>query len=192
MRPKWTSELRGLAIASLLVASSACARARPPEAALLHTATIKDIMDAMVDPSAEFLFDSVAMIADEHGITEKAPHTDEEWQEVRRRAILLLEAPNLLVMNGRKVAQPDERSSNPDIELQPAQIQALIDADRPQFIDRAHTLQDAAMMALRASDARNKDALFAACDRLDKACENCHLHYWYPNDQRAQEAARQR
>ena len=47
------------------------------------------------------------------------------------------------------------------------------------------------MMALKASDARDKDALFKACERLDKACENCHLHYWYPNDKRAQEAARE-
>ena len=143
-------------------------RTPPPEPELLKTATIKDIMDAMVDPSAEFLFDSVAMIADEHGITEKAPQTEEEWAEVRRRAIQLLEAPNLLVMKGRKVAQAGEQSKNPDIELQPAQIQALIDADRLTFIDRAHTLQDAATMALKASDAKDKKALFAACERLTR------------------------
>ena len=39
--------------------------------------------------------------------------------------------------------------------------------------------------------ARNVDGLFDAGSRLDQACENCHLHYWYPNDQRAQEAAKQ-
>ena len=91
-------------------------RLQPGEAGragLAKTATIKDIMDSMVDPSADFLFDSVAQIADEHGITEKAPHTDEEWQEVRRRAIQLLEAPNLLVMKGRKVARPGDKSENP-------------------------------------------------------------------------------
>jgi hypothetical protein len=180
-----------LLLASVLVSVSACTRPPPAEPELARTATIKDIMDAMVDPSADFLFDSVAMISDERGITEKAPHTEEEWQEVRRRAVQLLEAPNLLIMKGRKVAQPGEQSKNPDIELQPEQIQALIDGDRLRFIERAHTLQDAAMMALKASDARDKDQLFKACERLDKACENCHLYYWYPNDKRAQEAARQ-
>lgn len=163
----------------------------PSEPALLETATIKDIMDSMIDPSADFLFDSVAQIADEQGVREKAPHTDEEWQEVRRRAIQLLEAPNLLVMKERRVALPNDRSKNPEIELEPAQIQALIDRDRQQFVARARTLQDAATLALRAADSRDKDALFKACDTLDKACENCHLHYWYPNDKRAQEAARQ-
>jgi len=174
-----------------MLAASGCARTSPPEPDLLKTATIKDIMDSMVDPSADFLFDSVATIADEHGITEKAPHTEVEWQEVRRRAIQLLEAPNLLVAKGRKVASAADRSRNPDIELEPAQIQALIDGDHFTFVQRARMLQDAASLALHASDARDKTALFAACERIDKACENCHLHYWYPNDKRAQEAARQ-
>jgi hypothetical protein len=35
------------------------------------------------------------------------------------------------------------------------------------------------------------DALFHAIESIDKACESCHLHYWYPNDKRAQEAAKQ-
>jgi hypothetical protein len=180
-------------LAGVLVVGSACKRAEPvqPEPALLNTATIKDIMDSMVDPSADFLFESVQTVADEKGVREIAPQTNEEWQEVRRRAMILLEAPNLLIMNGRAVANPGDKSANPAIELEPAQIQALIDGDRPAFIERARLLQDAGMLALKAADARNKDALFAASERIDKACENCHLKYWYPNDQRAQEAARQ-
>ena len=185
----WVKLLKVQAIVAL-VGSMACTSAPPPEPALARPATIKDIMDSMVEPSADFLFDSVAQIADEHGITEKAPHSDEEWQEVKRRSIQLLEAPNLLVMKGRKVAPADDKSKNPEIELEPAQIQALIDADRLHFIERARVLQEAATLLVKASDARDKDALFQACNSLDKACENCHLKYWYPNDQRAQEAAR--
>jgi hypothetical protein len=162
-----------------------------PAQVLTPAATIKDIMDSVVDPSAEFLFESVAEIADEQGVREKAPQTDEEWKEVRLRAIALVEAPNLLVMNGRAVARPGEQSQNPQVELQPEQIQALLDADRRGFIDRAKVLQDAAALALKAADDRNKDALFSACEQLDKACENCHTHYWYPNDRRAAEAASQ-
>ena len=164
----------------LFLMLSACSKTSPPNS-LTPAATIKDIMDSIVDPSAEFLFESVAEIADEQGIREKAPQTDEEWKEVRLRAIALVEAPNLLVMNGRAVARPGEKSQNPQVELQPEQIQALLDADRRGFVNRAKVLQDAAKMALKAADDRNKDALFAANEQLDKACENCHLHYWYPN-----------
>ena len=178
-------------IASLLVIVGGCAKAATPPPDLLRTATIKDIMDSMVDPSGDFMFESIVQIADEHGITEKAPKTDEEWQEVRHHAFVLLEAPNLLIMEGRRVAQPHERSQNPQVELQPEDIQKLIEGDRSSFIRRARKLQDAAALALKAIDAKDKDALFHAIESIDKACENCHLHYWYPNDKRAQEAAKQ-
>jgi len=180
-----------LLVVSLLVIGSACTKAEPRAPDLLKTATIKDIMDSMVDPSGDFMFESVAEIADEHGITQKAPKTDEEWEEVRHRALVLVEAPNLLTMEGRKVAQPGEKSKNPQVELQPEEIQKLIDGDRASFVRRAKRLQDAASMALRAVDAKDKDALFHAIESIDKACENCHLHYWYPNDQRAKQAAKE-
>ena len=180
-------------MASLPIFGVGCAKAPPPPQApaLLRPATIKDIMDSMVNPSGEFVFESVQQISDEHGIREKAPKTDADWEAVREHVIVLLEAPNLLVMPGRKAAPPDVKSQNPGIELEPAQIQKLIDGDRPAFIRRARRLQDAAAVAMKAVDAKNKDALFQAEDGIDQACENCHLHYWYPNDKRAQQAAKE-
>jgi cytochrome c556 len=180
-----------LLILLLLVIGSGCSKAVPPATDLLKTATIKDIMDSMVDPSGDFMFESVALIADEKGITEKAPRTDEEWEEVRHHAFILLEAPNLMIMEGRKVAAAGEKAQFPQVELQPEEIQKLVDGDRPSFIRRARRLQDAAAMALKAADQKDKDALFQAVERIDKACENCHLHYWYPNDKRALEAAKE-
>lgn len=175
----------------LVLTSSSCTRVQSPASDSANAATIKDIMDSMVDPSGDFLFESVAEIADTNGITHKAPDTDEEWEEVRHRALVLLEAPNLLIMEGRKVAKPGEKSTNPEIELEPERIQALVDGDRPGFIRRARRLQDAAALALKAIEAKDTNALFHSLENIDKACENCHLHYWYPNDKRAQEAAKQ-
>jgi hypothetical protein len=148
-------------------------------------------MDSMVDPSGDFMFESVKEVADEKGVHEIAPQTDEEWKEVRHHVFILMEAPNLLAMEGRKVAKPGEKAENPEVELQPEAIQKMVDEDRPAFIRRAKRLQDAAGQALKAVDAKDKDQLFKAIDSIDKACENCHLHYWYPNDKRAQEAAKQ-
>jgi len=181
-------------LGSLLVLSVSCSKSEttPSSADLLsRPATIKDIMDSMVDPSGDFLFESIQEIADEKGIRQVAPETDEQWTEVRRRALILVEAPNLLAMEGRKVAQPGERAENPEVELHPEQIQKMLDDDRASFIRRAKRLQGAAEAALQAAKAKDKDALFSAIDRIDKACENCHLHYWYPNDKRAQEAAKE-
>jgi cytochrome c556 len=177
--------------ASLAVLGTGCRKAPSSEQApqLLRPAFIKDIMDSMVNPSGEFVFDSVYQISDEHGIREIAPHTDADWEAVRQRVVILLEAPNLLVMPGRKVAPPDVTSQNPGIELEPAQIQQAIDGDRLAFLRRARGLQDAAAVAMKAVDAKNKDALFQAEGGIDKACESCHIHYWYPNDKRAREIA---
>jgi cytochrome c556 len=186
MTTRWTA----LATILLCVASG-CSRSSAPNPELAATATIKDLMDAMVDPSAEYLFDNIVEIVDEKGIIDKTPKTDEEWKEVRRRALMLVEAPNLLVAPGRRVAKAGEKPEYPGVEIGPEQIQKLIDDDRDAFVRRARRLQDAAALALKAIDARDKKELFAKLGDVDKACESCHLHYWYPNDTRAREAARE-
>jgi hypothetical protein len=105
----------------LLVFGTSCSRQpeQQPQAEYRTTATIKDIMDSIVDPSADFIWESVATVISAKGTEERAPHTDEEWKEVRRRAIMLLEATNLLQIPGRQVAKPHEKSENPGIELEP-------------------------------------------------------------------------
>jgi hypothetical protein len=35
---------------------------------------------------------------------------------------------------------------------------------------------------LKATEAKDANALFEAGDKLDTACENCHRQYWYPNE----------
>ncbi|HSP67014.1 MAG TPA: hypothetical protein VLN48_04770 [Bryobacteraceae bacterium] len=170
------------AVLSLLLWSGVVGAARGP-------ATVKDIMHSMVDPSADFLFQSVQTIADERGIREVAPHTNAEWENVRQRLMVLREAPNLL--QGRRAARPRDRSKNPEVESEPEEIQTLLEADRSTFLRRAQRLQDAASAAMKAVDAKDKDAFLLGLDGIDKACESCHLRYWYPKDKRAQEAAKQ-
>lgn len=167
---------------SLLLWTGVIVAARGP-------ATVKDIMHSMVDPSGDFLFHSVRTIADEQGARETAPQTDAEWENVREHLLVLLRAPDLL--QGRRAARIRDRSKNPEVESQPEEIQALLDTDGATFLRRAQKLQDAASMAMKAVDAKDKDALLLGLDGIDKACESCHLRYWYPKDKRAHEAAKQ-
>ena len=175
--------VKGKALTLFLWAGVICASRGP--------ATIKDIMHSMVDPNADFLFKSVQQIADDHGVREKAPQTDAEWNDVRAHVAVLLEVPSLLVADGRKAAAPKYRSKNPAVESEPEEVQQLLNADRPGFLRRAQRLRDAAAVAMKAVDAKDKDALSRSLDGIDKACESCHLHYWYPHDKRAQEAAKE-
>lgn len=152
-------------------------------------ATIKDVMHSMVDPNGDYVFESLQEIGDGHGVHEKAPASDAEWQDLRRHLAVLAEAPALVA--GRKAARPRDRSRNPQSESQPEEVQKAIDADSASLVRRALRLQNAANWAIREVDARDKAGLLRAIDGIDKACENCHLNYWYPNDKRAQQAARE-
>jgi hypothetical protein len=170
--------------ASLLLLVTACSAPAPatPDPGFRPTSTVKDIMDSIVDPSADAVWDSVEVVVTASGTEERAPKTDDEWKEVRRRAVSMVEASNMLLVPGRHIARPGEKAENPKIELAPEQIESMVNADRAQWTTLAHGLHDAATAALKAIDDRDKTALLYSGDGLDRACENCHLKYWYPPD----------
>ncbi len=168
----------------LVLLFSSCQARQPepsPQTQYEVSATVKDIMDSMVDPIADVLWESVATLVTSKGTEERMPKTDEDWVKVRRGAITLIEATNLLRMPGRKIARPGEKSENPNVELEPEEMQALVDKDRETWNKMAHALHAAASEALRNIEAKNAQGLMDAGEQIDSACENCHLKYWYPN-----------
>jgi hypothetical protein len=184
---------------AFLALTSACASQQPQaqqktgaEPEFRTTATVKDIMDALVDPGSDYIWDSVETTVSAKGVEEKAPHTDEEWKQVRNHAIMLLEATNLLQMPGRHVAKAGEKADDPKVELAPEQIETLINNDRASWIKYAHGLHDATLEALKAAEAKDKDKLLDVGNGIDEACEKCHLQYWYPNERRPESAPSER
>ena len=156
-----------------------------PTARYVITGTIKELMHGVVDPSADAIWDSVSFDITAAGVVETVPRTNEDWYAVRRHALILAESANLLRVPGRKVAPAtpiptlvDEPPAPED--LPPEQIQILIDRDRTKFARLSQGLIDAAVLAIRAADAKNVDQLSEAGDLLDRACEACHSEYWYP------------
>lgn len=143
--------------------------------------TVKEIMDSVVDPNADFVWQSVSTAETIKGTEEKAPRTDEEWREVRRHTVAIMEATNMLQVPGRRVARPGEKADDPRIEEPPEVIQTLINSDRATWYENARGLYAAAALLLQAVDAKNVRGVMDAGDKLDKACEACHLKYWYPN-----------
>jgi len=146
------------------------------------TGTVRDIMDSLVDPGADYIWESVETVVNASGIHDKRPTTDEDWKEVRRHAIMLIEATNLLKMPGRAVALPGQKADDPNVELPPEKIQEMIEHDRGSWNKYAKALHDATQEVLKTIDAKDADALLNTSDKIDTACENCHLHYWYPED----------
>lgn len=150
------------------------------------TATIQDLMAAEIDPAADFIWESVSSEVTAQGTEEKQPRTDAEWLAVRHQAVVLIEATNLLLMEGRQVAAPNRKLEDADVPgiSKPEDIQHAIDADRLSFVTHVHALNDAGVKVLAAIDNKNAEALVAAGAELDHACEECHLKYWYPNERR--------
>jgi len=146
------------------------------------SATIKDLMQAIVDPSADDVWLSVTTVMSGTGTVETVPKTDEDWAKVRHGAIRLLEASNLLIVPGRHVARPGEKSEAPGVELEPSEMEALILKDIPGWRARAKALHEAGLEALKAADARNPEKVFEVGEQIEEACENCHRNYWYPNE----------
>jgi hypothetical protein len=155
--------------------------ALPPASAFDTGRTVKEVMKSMVEPAADTLWNSVATNVTTTGTEVKAPQNDKDWLNVRREAIVLIEAMNLVTMPARHMAPPGTKSDNPGSELEPEQIEALVTQDHEAFTKFAFTLQDTAIAALKAIDAKDTEALSSAGGDIDMACESCHTKYWYPN-----------
>ena len=183
-----TSSLLALT-AALIVGGGCQAKPAPPvESPFRATSTIREIMQSMVAPSAQGLWDSVGRISDAKGTRDLEPKTDEDWAAVRRHAVALMESTNLLLIPGRHVARAGEQTNKaedaePGSELPPAEIEKRLTQNWAAWIAMAHNLHDSAATALKAIDKKDAAALESTGSDLDAVCETCHLTFWYPAPQ---------
>jgi len=141
----------------LLVASLAgCGggKAGPPFKAV---ATLGEIMHTVVIPNAEVVWDAAGTIITLEGVEEIQPRSPEEWFAVESSATMLMEAGNLLMMEGR--AKDGER-----------------------WMERARALREAGEAVREAAKARNVEALFERGGFLFDACQGCHFDYRFEED----------
>ena len=171
------------------VASTATADAPLAPEQRVYT-SIRDIMQAIVDPSADVLWNAVGTVVDEQGFHDALPKTDEEWANVRHAAVRMIEAGNLLAMPGRLAAPPGAKSETPGVELEPPDITALMIKDRKSFDGFAAALQGLGVEAMGAIEAKNGDALGEIGSRMENVCESCHQTFWYPTAAAPQAAGR--
>ena len=165
--------------ACLLVSSAVAGCAGESVTEYKPTSTVREVMRSIVDPSSDALWDSVEIVATVEGTVHKMPKSDEEWAVLRRSAVTLVEAGNLLLIPGRLVARPGEQAGDPRSDLNPEEIDTKRRQAPGAWALRAHRLQDAAAESLQAIDAKDVTALLNAGETLDAACESCHREYWY-------------
>jgi hypothetical protein len=165
----------------------AAAPAAAEPASLTPVLSVKELMEHIVDPVADWIFDAAVIDISEKGIVETKPLTDDDWLKVERGALILAESANLLQMRRAMVPAGDKLLN--DVpggpELTPAEIEAKVKQDPASWNRQADGLREAALDSLKIIKARDANGLFDAGDKIDKACESCHLEYWYPGDKKA-------
>jgi len=134
---------------------------RPMPSTASPKGKISDIMNSMMVPSSNTVWNAVGVSTDATGVHESRPETDEEWNKVFHAAVELAEAPNLLLVPGR------ERCVGGAI---PSQYRA-------DFGQKAREMQEAANIAIIAARKHDVDGLSEAGERIDVACDACHEKY---------------
>src|SRR5437667_11980027 len=109
--------LRLTAVAALLLVSAAGAQYCSKPSAAPDPATpdikpivsVKELMENIIDPIADNVFDAVGSDVTAKGIVETKPTTDEDWAKVKIGAVTLAEGTNLLKIP-RRVAPPGDKN----------------------------------------------------------------------------------
>ena len=136
------------AAAAFAVAACGGGAQPPPYKPIADT---KTLMQAMVDPSAVRVWQSVRYIVTADGEEQIKPETDAEWLAIRNAALTVSESGNLIMMPPRGKDADWMRVS-----------QAMI--------VKGNELKEAA-------EAHNVDKIFTLGGELYDICTNCHAKY---------------
>jgi len=119
---------------------------------LAPVASVRQLMRGIVVPAARDIFASVGSIVTAAGIEEKAPKTDEEWEQVATNAAALVESGNLMLIPGRAI-------------------------DREGWAKYSQDMIDSSKLVLDAATARNPQGVFDASAAIYDSCNGCHQTY---------------
>ena len=142
----------GFILAAGRMRQTAPAVSAKPVVAVLPVASIKQIMNGIVAPGANAVFNAVSTTVSQKGIEEVFPRNDDEWAALGNSAAGLAEAGNLMLIEGRAV-------------------------DNGDWITMSRQLIDAAKLALKAVEAKSTEEVLTAGERVNESCDNCHAKY---------------
>jgi hypothetical protein len=138
-----------LALAGLVFVAG-CGGPEPPPYKPL--ADNKLLMQAVVDPNADIIWDAVKTIDTKAGTEEIRPRNEEQWAAVRNAAVAVAESGNLLMMVPRA-------------------------RDGGEWMTLSRRMIDAGEEAIKAADAKNADRLFTVGGDIYDTCSACHEKY---------------
>jgi hypothetical protein len=123
-----------------------------PVVVIQPVASLKQIMNGIVAPGANAVFNAVSTTVSQKGIEEVFPRNDDEWAALGNSAAGLAEAGNLMMIEGRAV-------------------------DNGDWIAMSRQLIDAGKLALKAVEAKSTEQVLTAGEKVNESCDNCHAKY---------------
>jgi hypothetical protein len=151
---------------------------------LTPVVSVKELMNDMIDPLADNIFDAVSIRQTATGTVEKVPTTDADWEKVRIGGVSLAEGAYLLKIP-RPFTPPGDlnNSVGPEaVELSPTAIRAKVERDPVEWNARIEALRNVGLEVIDIVKRKDVKELWDASDNLDAACEACHKSYWYPKE----------
>jgi hypothetical protein len=145
--------------------------------------TIHAAMKNVVAPQAQILWDVGNEAMDDNGTPDAKRLSAAQWaqlaaagQKVKDMSLALAMADHIKVVAPAAAIQGegDPNSSSA------VQVQGFVDADPTGFADQARKLAAVADDFVAAAKARDAAKLGLASGNLDQVCEDCHMRYWYP------------
>ena len=130
----------GVLLGVSLLLTSGLATAQEPT--FQRVGTVGELMRDIIYPLSDELF----------YVMRSPPETDYEWTQLRRSALMLAESGNLLMIEGRWIAEDD-------------------------WMDHSRELVRVGEIAYEATEARDLDAIVALSPRLETSCRACHEQY---------------
>ena len=148
------------ALTALLFALAGCGPSKQAASPIEQTGSspfklsgdVKHIMQWVLDPAVDGVWDSAGSIITAAGTRELAPTTDEGWLAVEHSAAVVAASGNLLLMPGRAVDDEGWRNIS----------QGLVEAG---------------LLAQAAAKNQDSDALFDAGGQIYRVCKACHSVY---------------
>lgn len=141
--------LPAAAVLAAALISSHCSRGAAGTAQFTPAATVDQVMDAMVIPSSQAIFDAVVY---ENGELVSAPKTDDDWFRVQMQAFAVAEAGNLLLIPPRA-------------------------KDTGEWAAFSRALTEAGVAVTKAAEAKDLERMLSTGSDLYRACVNCHARY---------------
>jgi len=141
---------------AFIIAGTRAARVNAPAHTALPAAppvaTIKQIMNAIVLPNANVIYNAVGTTIDGTRVEETVPKNDKEWSAVGDSAAAIVESGNMLLVDDRLI---DER----------------------EWLSYTQRFIAAGKAALAAANEKKADGILAAGGDLNETCDACHEKY---------------